>query len=145
MYFFTASVCALTRRTPFRKGRFNFDSLRWKLSGREVPCPTNVQLCTMQEGDGVWLIHGVAEKQERPPRFILRRHPILPSLPGLRGQDRSDAPAGRWQSWRSLLTCRRTAGPPPPCSARRCVWGGVLSLTARARAGAATHARRAGP
>ena len=47
--------------TPFRKGRFTFESLVWKIDGREVHNPTEVQLRTMQVGDGVWLRHGVAK------------------------------------------------------------------------------------
>ena len=50
-----------TTATPFRHGRFTFDSLRWKINGREEAAPTEAMLRTMQPGDGVWLIHGVAK------------------------------------------------------------------------------------
>lgn len=47
--------------TPFRKGRFTFDSLRWKIDGREVVNPSVAQLRSLRPGDGVWLRHGVAK------------------------------------------------------------------------------------
>ena len=42
--------------TPFRKGRFTFASLVWKIGGAELRRPpTRVELQTLREGDGVLL------------------------------------------------------------------------------------------
>ena len=54
-------VAKETAATPFRKGRFTFDSLRWKIDGQEVICPTRAQLRSLRVGDGVWLRHGVSK------------------------------------------------------------------------------------
>ena len=54
-------VAKETAQTPFRKGRLTFESFVWKLDGREEHYPTEMQLRTMQPGDGVWLRHGVAK------------------------------------------------------------------------------------
>ena len=55
------SVWTPRPRPEFRKGRLTFESLVWKLDGREEHYPTEMQLRTMQPGDGVWLRHGVAK------------------------------------------------------------------------------------
>ena len=55
--------------TPFRKGRFTFASLRWKIDGREVASPSRAQLRSLRAGDGVWLIHGVAKNDPRGAYF----------------------------------------------------------------------------
>ena len=48
--------------TPFRKGRFTFASLIWKIGGAELRRPpTRVELQTLREGDGVLLKHGISK------------------------------------------------------------------------------------
>ena len=55
-------VAKKTADTPFKKGRFTFASLVWKIGGDELRRPpTREELRTLQEGDGVLLKHGIAK------------------------------------------------------------------------------------
>ena len=54
-------VAKASAATEFRKGRFTFDSLRWKIRGEAVVNPSYEQLRTLAPGDGVWLRHGIAK------------------------------------------------------------------------------------
>ena len=54
-------VAKESAKAPFRKGRFTFDSLRFKLGGKTVRNPSRAALLCMQPGDGVLLLHGISK------------------------------------------------------------------------------------
>ena len=71
-------VAKATAKTPFRKGRFTFASLGFKVGG--VPLdgwPTAAQLWGMGPGDGIWLKHGVS-KNDPVGRWFAATPTFLP-------------------------------------------------------------------
>ena len=54
-------IAKASAQTKFRKGRFTFDSLRFKVGGVSLINPSAAELAGMAPGDGVYLAHGVAK------------------------------------------------------------------------------------